>query len=736
MAKYVKDGISFDRVTEPIVLTYGGLIGRGQYNKDNEGNIIAGDEVINAIDIDWNDAKIPSIPQKISSTSQLLSIIGELYAHSKTDDGIRHVILSPEEYEALDVHEPNVLYFITGDIEEEEYEEPDEPDIEDPYSISTNLMINDTNYDTNETIVLTPGNTYNMSGTLHGNIIIDATTEEIITAAANDELEYTNIVFNNLKILSDDSYGILYKIPEGGKGFKGISINVEKNSFNYIVCNKPLDLEGETSEEQAEPLNSACIYSMNNLEIQGAGYLALKHNDGCGIKAKETTLANLHLWNNTTDDGVYGKNINIIGGTYYFDMCNNCFNTSDNANADAGHILYYDGEIRYHYLDNKILDSKKQGIYFNSDLISESDLLLCSNMSLISNESFRSYKGWDENVATFTIKQYSNSSDYKKLENGVVLNVSTTTVTSNDNQITAEAYNITATSPLLSIVGYVDKPLYFNTGFGTNMDAEITVNNAFICNSEQNFHTMYYDPSTEKGKIKIRAINDSINIIANTYYHNDDLSFDCDAIKSENNIECEANAGSVLYINSYTSDGIDGSEVKISDTKGNIIISGCGQRGIKGNCIVIGPDASISGGTINSYVTNPALSNYKTVEGIVYVKNNCNVYGASNIVINPNSTEAEQIEQKTITGMADIFARNGKNASKGDFGTTNNELKGYLIIGSLGAIIRANLGNAEHLYYNSTYFSTINRNEINLLNDPGISDESHFAKNIYGTNVD
>ena len=86
--------------------------------------------------------------------------------------------------------------------------------------------------------------------------------------------------------------------------------------------------------------------------------------------------------------------------------------------------------------------------------------------------------------------------------------------------------------------------------------------------------------------------------------------------------------------------------------------------------------------------------------------------------------------------MADIFARNGKNASKGDFGTTNNELKGYLIIGSLGAIIRANLGNAEHLYYNSTYFSTINRNEINLLNDPGISDESHFAKNIYGTNVD
>ena len=49
------------------------------------------------------------------------------------------------------------------------------------------------------------------------------------------------------------------------------------------------------------------------------------------------------------------------------------------------------------------------------------------------------------------------------------------------------------------------------------------------------------------------------------------------------------------------------------------------------------------------------------------------------------------------SGYADIFCRNGK-ASKGYFGTTDNELRGVLITGSIAAVNELNLANADNIY--------------------------------------
>ena len=71
-------------------------------------------------------------------------------------------------------------------------------------------------------------------------------------------------------------------------------------------------------------------------------------------------------------------------------------------------------------------------------------------------------------------------------------------------------------------------------------------------------------------------------------------SYDYDAIKSENNIEFELDGGSTLYISSHLGDGVDGSDVKLTDSSGVLYIENCGKRGIKGRTILITPNAYIT----------------------------------------------------------------------------------------------------------------------------------------------
>ena len=53
---------------------------------------------------------------------------------------------------------------------------------------------------------------------------------------------------------------------------------------------------------------------------------------------------------------------------------------------------------------------------------------------------------------------------------------------------------------------------------------------------------------------------------------------------------------------------------------------------------------------------------------------------------------------KTV-GFADVYGRNGK-CTKGVFGTTDTELKGIAIIGSLTAYQNVDTGNAQNLHVN------------------------------------
>ena len=194
------------------------------------------------------------------------------------------------------------------------------------------------------------------------------------------------------------------------------------------------------------------------------------------------------------------------------------------------------------------------------------------------------------------------------------------------------------------------------------------------------------------GRIKVIAVKETVNAVINKY--NGEGTADHDAIKSENNLPIEVKNEAILYVTSVLGDGVDGGETTFTDSKGTFIATSCGERGVKGNAVVIGPSAQIDASVITSYITDTTSADYTTFDGIFIAKGNVTKEG--NIVGNADITS--EVTAKA-SGYADVYGRNGK-CSKGVFGTTNTELKGIAIIGSLTAYQNVDTGNAQNLYVN------------------------------------
>lgn len=534
---------------------------------------------------------------------------------------------------------------------------------------------------------------------------------------------------------------------------------------------------------------------MNNLRVQGVGYLACYNKGGHGIRGSEVLIAGPHIYFDVEHDGVHGKKVAIDDGYFYFYNAVDGFGTGEN-----GHIEWYHGTINNDSdVSGEMFDSNQTGIMMEnpgytglSTFIStlsagtavgyttEADykadtngqpLIVENNTLLPATGATGTYENVGESVLqtasvtddfdnTISNVWCFNSVDSSILSTGrITYNGSTTTqatfnvycgfVTGADNdlQITRSRSNV----PLEEIFdvfydnedahpdkfvghyvtlsdGSSDPTSYFNLqsrvaatydyvqyiklvglqnhkldvpadfAVSSSSDLDITLANTYVPG-------IYFEP--ESDRIKIKAAKDTINAIVNESSHED-------AVKSENNISIEVSNNGHLYIKG-AEDGLDGGDIKITDTKGSLIVTGCGARGIKGNAIVIGPDAVITKSVITSYITDTTSADYKDLQGIVIVKGNV----SNPTLIDPTSETTVQ-----STGFADIYARQGKKVTKGDFGTTNNELKGVLIAGSIYGTIRVDLGNANNLYYNTSKVGTLG-NEGTITNDPGRTLEAY-----------
>ena len=444
---FTDNNVTFKDIIDAGLLTGGKRIASGTYTTDSSGNITKARTIINAIDIDWLKAEVPGIDDPITSTGQLLAIIGkvkqvvgnvntagtqtilerltiaegaiedlqengggggeipddlvqqlstintkitslqgtdqnilsrlstvenkvnnqsggnnqaiiqqvtELMQQVEALDKTKHRIMEKDAYDSLTSYDPDTIYFIIG--------EPDYIIVNgggsgggsstriDLDAISTQLTVNGQLH-REDSIVLEPGGTYVISGTLAGNIVVDASQ---YTASQMDILGNTEIILSDVIIVSDNtSYGIQYKTPAENKGFKDLIVTVNKNTVNVICCR----LEQPRGDDQW-----GALHSMNNLVVRGSGYLSIRNDGGHGIRATEVDIAGPHIYCTVNHDAIHGKKVFWNYGSLYITQANDGIGTGEN-----GRIVVLGGLFNAANLDGTLFDSKKTGLY-NSNI--------------------------------------------------------------------------------------------------------------------------------------------------------------------------------------------------------------------------------------------------------------------------------------------------------------------------------------------------------------------------------
>jgi len=600
-----------------------------------------------------------------------------LNGQAKISGHVEHVILTEAEYEALGIKDQNTVYFIT----DEEGESGDEE--EDP--ISTALYVNGTLV-TDANVTLVPGRIYTLEGSVVGTITVDASN---INDPTN--LENTEIRLKGVKVLSPENYGIRYLTPVENKGYKDLVITLEKNTKNYVVCTEELD----PADDQP-----GAVYSMNNLTIQGAGYLAVHNTGGHGIRGTEVKLLGSHIYADVNHDAIHGKKMWVCGGTYYIDNANDAFGTSI-----GGSIKYSFGDIYVNELNGKVFNAKsgeEDGVQVTGTVISVETphiVVLKTNTTYESTAITPITSLYD----TCTVKEYDTIDAAKQFS------LSGTPISDSTGMYIA-------TKPFITIEGYVTKPINIPNGLS---DATIFLADAVIyTNQVTSGQNLINEPSiaydSTSSNIKIQTVKDTFNVIINNCPEWVDGQ-DADAVKSEHNIKVEIKNDSYLYINAKSGDGLDGTDVNITDSKGILMIHKCGERAIKGNNIIIGPSASTPQGSI-TLITDVTSADYTTFDGAVIATENCVLYG-------PQLIRVQASKIAPGSGYADIFARKGKAMDKGSFILTAAELNGIIICNTLGATISINADNSANLYYNELYVL----DQVTQTNIPAPTVEQYIA---------
>ena len=90
--KYINGDVEFSNIKNTGITT-SQKISSSKYNVDENGNIIKPNKIINAIDIDWNNAKIKGIEKNISTTADLLQTIANINKGQSTQTVSTSVII-------------------------------------------------------------------------------------------------------------------------------------------------------------------------------------------------------------------------------------------------------------------------------------------------------------------------------------------------------------------------------------------------------------------------------------------------------------------------------------------------------------------------------------------------------------------------------------------------------------------------------------------------------------------
>lgn len=184
---------------------------------------------------------------------------------------------------------------------------------------------------------------YTLSGFFNGHV------EVVSTEAPKSK---TTIVLSGFNLVTDYESGIVYKPTfnkDAGETAKSLQVILKENTYNFIACRQSSDASSVLSD-------GAGIYSINNLTINGVGYLSIYSNTGAhAIKANELVISGKpHIWMHALHDGIHGKDyIEIQEGYFYFDYVKDAVGTGND-----GYLDVYGGTFNVKYAKENVFDSK------------------------------------------------------------------------------------------------------------------------------------------------------------------------------------------------------------------------------------------------------------------------------------------------------------------------------------------------------------------------------------------
>ena len=198
---------------------------------------------------------------------------------------------------------------------------------------------------TDEGVFLTAGRSYTISGHIKGKLVVNKLYDTVNTSLEVAPIEKTVVVLDGLTITNTQAPGIMYD-PEN----KSLVLVLKENKYNFVV------IKGEAGELTSD----AAIYSNNNLDIKGVGYLTVYTNTGChAINGSEIEISGKpHVWLHALHDGIHGrKYTEIQEGYFYFDYVKDGIGSGDTGTFDI-----YSGTFEFNDILDTCFDSKPQNL--------------------------------------------------------------------------------------------------------------------------------------------------------------------------------------------------------------------------------------------------------------------------------------------------------------------------------------------------------------------------------------
>ena len=267
-----------------------------------------------------------------------------------------------------------------------------------------------------QTVEITSGGTYYLSGTLNGGQVIINSLDE----------ENVYLVLNGVNLTSKTSAPIYVKSA------KNTIIELAEGTQNIITDSDSYVLEDPSSDEP-----NAAIFSKDDLKIKGTGSLTVNANYHHGIVSKDDLeIKNGVITVNATADGIKGKDSVVIeGGTLTIVAGGDGIQASNTTDTTKGYVTIEDGIID--------ITATLDGIQAETDFVINNGTLTLhtgggsenSSTKTSTNEGMWGNWGQPSTSTDSTTTETSSSAKGLKAGNSITLNEGVITIDSSDDAI-------------------------------------------------------------------------------------------------------------------------------------------------------------------------------------------------------------------------------------------------------------------------------------------------------------